>query len=85
MATNSATIQRTNLADLIWKNAEVLTGAFKPAEYRKVILPMMIMRRLDCLLEPTKAAALAMAQQVAKKNFQPSMFMPEVTGYPLRR
>lgn len=82
MATNPASNTKTNLADLIWRNAEVLTGAFKPAEYRKVILPMMILRRLDCLLEPTKAAALTTAKQVEEKKFQPSMFLPEVTGYP---
>lgn len=82
MLNAQSTATKTNLADLIWKNAEVLTGAFKPAEYRKVILPMMIMRRLDCLLEPTKAATLATAQQVKEKNFQLSMFLPDITGFP---
>ena len=36
------------LADLIWKNAELLRGSFKENEYRKVILPFTILRRLDC-------------------------------------
>lgn len=81
MATHSHAPSKTNLADLIWKNAEVLTGAFKPAEYRKVILPMMILRRLDCLLEPTKAATLAKADQIKDKNYQKSMFLPDITGY----
>jgi type I restriction enzyme M protein len=75
-------VTKTNLADLIWKNAEVLTGAFRPADYRKVILPMMVMRRLDCLLEPTKDATLAMAEQVKQNGYQPSMFLPGVTKYP---
>ncbi|MDQ3059156.1 MAG: type I restriction-modification system subunit M [Pseudomonadota bacterium] len=75
-------VKKTNLADVIWKNAEVLTGAFRPADYRKVILPMMVMRRLDCLLEPTKDAALTMAEQVNQNGFQPSMFLPGVTKYP---
>ena len=48
-----------NVADLVWKSAELLTGAFKPAEYRKVVLPLFVLRRLDCLLEPTKDAVLA--------------------------
>ncbi|MDO8772056.1 MAG: class I SAM-dependent DNA methyltransferase [Burkholderiaceae bacterium] len=75
-------VKKTNLADVIWKNAEVLTGAFRPADYRKVILPMMVMRRLDCLLASTKDAALAMAEQVKQNGFQPSMFLPGVTKYP---
>ena len=85
MATNksqSEHVSKTNLADLIWKNAEVLTGAFKPNDYRKVILPMMVMRRLDCLLASTKVAALAMADEVKKSGFQASMFMPGITKYP---
>jgi type I restriction enzyme M protein len=85
MATNKPQAEhfsKTNLADLIWKNAEVLTGAFKPADYRKVILPMMVMRRLDCLLAPTKDAVLAKAEEVKKSGFQPSMFLPDITKYP---
>ena len=46
------------LADLIWKNAELLRGAFKENEYRKVILPFTILRRLDCVLAPSRTAAL---------------------------
>jgi len=85
MATNKTHTEhasKTNLADLIWKNAEVLTGAFKPGDYRKVILPMMVMRRLDCLLAPTKDAVLAKAEEVKKSGFQPSMFLPGITKYP---
>ncbi len=81
-ATQAEKVSKTNLADLIWKNAEVLTGAFKPNDYRKVILPMMVMRRLDCLLASTKDAALAMAEEVKKNGFQASMFMPGITKYP---
>jgi hypothetical protein len=40
----------TKLADLIWKNAELLRGAYKENEYRKVILPFTIPSRLDCVL-----------------------------------
>ncbi len=85
MATNKTQTEhssKTNLADLIWKNAEVLTGAFRPGDYRKVILPMMVMRRLDCLLAPTKDAVLAKAEEVKKSGFQPSMFLPNITNYP---
>ena len=45
----------TNLSSLIWSSADdVLRGLFKPSEYGRVILPFVVMRRLDCVLEPRK-------------------------------
>lgn len=45
-------------ADLIWKVAELLRGDYKQSDYGKVILPMTVLRRLDCVLEPTKQKVL---------------------------
>jgi type I restriction enzyme M protein len=73
---------RTNLADTIWKTAELLRGAFKEAEYRKVVLPFTILRRLDCLLEPTKKAVAAKHKEISAKKYEPSLFLPSVSGYP---
>src|SRR3954453_1686110 len=42
----------------IWSIAELLRGDYKQSEYGKVILPLTLMRRLDCVLEPTKQAVL---------------------------
>lgn len=39
-----------NLADEIWKSAERLRGKFKAYEYQNVILPMIVIRRLECVL-----------------------------------
>lgn len=41
-------------ADLIWGVAELLRGDYKQADYGKVILPLVLMRRLDQALETTK-------------------------------
>ena len=48
-------------ASFIWSIAELLRGDLKQSEYGKVVLPFTVMRRLDCLLEPTKQAVLDMA------------------------
>ena len=48
----------TNLSALLWSVADLLRGDFKQSEYGKVILPFTVLRRLDCVLEPTKAAVL---------------------------
>ena len=48
-----------NHADLIWRVADKLRGVYKQSEYGRVILPLTVLRRLDCVLEPTKEAVLA--------------------------
>jgi type I restriction enzyme M protein len=48
-----------NHAAFIWAVADLLRGDYKQSEYGKVILPLTVLRRLDCVLEPTKAAVLA--------------------------
>ena len=50
---SEATIK--NHAAFIWSVADLLRGDFKQSEYAKVILPLVVLRRLDCTLEPTKA------------------------------
>jgi len=47
------------LSDLIWSVADLLRGDYKQSDYGKVILPFTLLRRLDCVLEPTKEAVLA--------------------------
>ena len=42
----------------IWSVADLLRGPYKPAQYGRVILPLTVLRRLDCVLEPTKAKVL---------------------------
>jgi type I restriction enzyme M protein len=42
----------------IWSVADLLRGPYKPHQYGRVILPLTVLRRLDCVLEPTKAKVL---------------------------
>jgi type I restriction enzyme M protein len=48
----------STLGSFTWSIAEILRGDFKQSEYGKVILPFVVLRRLDCILEPTKDAVL---------------------------
>ena len=43
-----------SLADFIWKNAEDLWGDFKHTDFGKIILPFTLLRRLECVLDPTR-------------------------------
>lgn len=52
--------QYNQLFSFIWNIAtDVLVYAFDKGEYKKIIMPMMVLRRIDVLLEPTKAILLA--------------------------
>jgi len=48
----------SQLANFIWGICNLLRGPYKRNEYRKVILPLTVLRRFDCVLAPTKAAVL---------------------------
>jgi len=50
------TIIGKSKVEFIWQVAELLRGPYKPNQYKDVILPMTVLRRLDCVLEPTKEA-----------------------------
>lgn len=49
----------SELANFLWSVADLLRGDYKQADYGKVILPMTLLRRLDCVLEGTKEDVLA--------------------------
>jgi type I restriction enzyme M protein len=49
----------SQLASFIWSICNLLRGPYKRNEYRKVILPLTVLRRFDCLLAPTKTQVLA--------------------------
>lgn len=48
----------SQIASFIWSICNLLRGPYKRNEYRKVILPLTVLRRFDCILAPTKAQVL---------------------------
>ncbi|WP_444960343.1 type I restriction-modification system subunit M [Nocardiopsis sp. M1B1] len=53
---NSSTHQE--LVGFVWSVADLLRGDYRQSDYRKVVLPFVVLRRLDCVLAPTKQAVL---------------------------
>ena len=47
------------LSSLIWQIADLLRGPYRPPQYERVMLPMTVLRRFDCVLNPTKPKVLA--------------------------
>src|SRR5215468_3457675 len=64
-----------NLSSFIWSVADLLRGDFKQSEYGRVILPFTVLRRLDCVLEPTKRAVLAEFADRKKSGINPDPFL----------
>jgi type I restriction-modification system DNA methylase subunit len=70
----------TNLSSFIWSVADLLRGDYKQSEYGKVILPFTVLRRLDCVLEPTKAAVLTELAKREKAKLNPEPFLLRTSG-----
>ena len=68
-------------ANLIWSIADVLTGTYKPHEYGEVILPMMVIKRFDCILEDTKDAVLKKLPEVSNLPMK-DIFLKKASGHP---
>ena len=69
-----------NLSSFIWSVADLLRGDYKQSEYGKVILPFTVLRRLDCVLEPTKVAVLAEKKLREKAKLNPEPFLLKKAG-----
>jgi type I restriction enzyme M protein len=53
-----------SLSAFVWSIAETLRGDYRQSEYGKVILPFVVLRRLDCILESTKSDVLQLASDL---------------------
>jgi len=47
------------MTSFIFSVADQLREPYRPNQYKDVMLPMTVLRRLDCILEPTKDSVLA--------------------------
>jgi type I restriction enzyme M protein len=71
---------KQNLSAFIWSVADLLRGDYKQSDYGKVILPFTVLRRLDCVLEPSKEAVLAEKQLREGQGLDPEPFLLRVAG-----
>ncbi len=69
-------------ADLIWQVANLLRGDYKQSDYGKVILPLTVLRRLDCVLKPTKEKVLEYLPRVKdKSDSAKDLILNKIAGY----
>ena len=70
------------LANKIWSVADTLRGDFKQSEYGRIILPFAVLRRLECVLEPTREAVLDQYEAIKDDGLDPDLILPEIAGAP---
>lgn len=68
----------TSEANFIWSIANKLRGVYMPDKYGDVVIPMTIIRRLECALEPTKKAVV---EQFEKNPSYPEKAMYRLSGF----
>ncbi len=69
-------------SDKIWEVANLLRGDYKRSDYGKVILPMTVLRRLDCVLKPTKQKVLDYLPKVEKlKESAKDVALNKIAGF----
>jgi type I restriction enzyme M protein len=69
-----------NLSSFIWSVADLLRGDYRQSDYGKVILPFTVLRRLDCVLEPSKAAVLSEKEKREAAGLNPEPFLLKKSG-----
>lgn len=61
------TTNHSQTAAFLWSIADLLRGDFKQSQYGRIILPFTLLRRLECVLEPTKQAVMDAAKDHQNK------------------
>lgn len=67
-----------NLSNRIWSVANDLWGDFKHTDFARIVLPLLLLRRLECVLEPTKKEVLAAYNAQKDSSIDPELYLPSI-------
>jgi len=73
-------VNQQNLADFIWNVADVLRGDFKQSIYGRIILPFTLLRRLECVLEPTRDKVRSQYVSMKASGVDMDLILPTTAG-----
>ncbi|MCC5036323.1 type I restriction-modification system subunit M [Streptomyces sp. WAC 00631] len=73
--------KHTEMANHAWSVADLLRGDYKQSDYGKVILPFTVLRRLECVLEPTREKVTELAEQYKDTDIDPDRFLRRAAGH----
>ncbi|MFK0151563.1 N-6 DNA methylase [Streptomyces sp. NPDC090493] len=72
--------KHTELANHAWSVADLLRGDYKQSDYGKVILPFTVLRRLECVLEPTRDKVIETVARFAGQDIDTDRFLRKASG-----
>ncbi|MCF6356025.1 MAG: type I restriction-modification system subunit M [Candidatus Polarisedimenticolaceae bacterium] len=72
----------TTLSSFIWKAANDLWGDFRHTDFARIIIPLLLLRRLECVLEPTKEAVLKEYTKEKDSGIDLDLILPSYSGLP---
>ncbi|SEG25999.1 type I restriction enzyme M protein [Thermomonospora echinospora] len=75
------TSKHTELANHAWSVADLLRGDYKQSDYGKVILPFTVLRRLECVLEPTRNKVLETVERFKGQDIDTDRFLRKASGH----
>ncbi|MFI6059231.1 N-6 DNA methylase [Streptomyces sp. NPDC051286] len=73
--------KHTELANHAWSVADLLRGDYKQSDYGKVILPLTVLRRLECVLEPTRDKVVETVAKFAGQEIDTDHFLRRASGH----
>ncbi|KUN31757.1 restriction endonuclease subunit M [Streptomyces corchorusii] len=73
--------KHTELANHAWSVADLLRGDYRQSDYGKVILPFTVLRRLECVLDPTREQVAELAEQHRDSGIDPDRFLRRASGH----
>lgn len=73
-------MNQQNLADFIWNVADALRGDFKQSIYGRIILPFTLLRRLECVLEPTRDKVRSQYESMKASGVDMDLILPTTAG-----
>jgi type I restriction enzyme M protein len=76
------TSDSATLSSFIWKVADELWGDFKHTDFARIIIPLLLLRRLECVLEPTKALVLHEYDNEKDSGIDLDLILPSFSGLP---
>ncbi|MFB6392270.1 N-6 DNA methylase [Polymorphospora lycopeni] len=76
-----STSKHTELANHAWSVADLLRGDYKQSDYGKVILPLTVLRRLECVLQPTRDKVRETYQRFEGQDVDVARFLRRASGH----
>ncbi len=74
--------QAASLSSFVWETANELWGDFKHTDFARIIIPLLLLRRMECVLEPTKEDVLKAYESEKGSGIDLSIYLPNISKLP---